>query len=340
MDFFQKLKNYADLIVSHGVNVQPGQLVNVGTEAYHRELAFLVVEAAYNRGAKYVGLDLIEPRANKSRLQNSTLEQLEYIPKFVTVKYDELVESQAANVRIVGAENPEVISDEDPKKINTARLAQYNAVKRFYEEGLEKSKIHWTVVAAATKGWAIKVFPDAESSEEAEKLLWEEIFKICRVDREDYLEAWKEHNTKLQTRADALTKMKIKKLHFSGPGTDFYVGLSDKAKFKGGQDKGPYGAWYEPNLPTEECFTTPDWRETTGKVKTTRPFFVNGKLIRGLEMTFVDGLLTDYNAEEGQETFKEYVESDAGAKRLGEVALVGVDSPIFSKRTCVSRDAF
>ncbi len=124
--------------------------------------------------------------------------------------------------------------------------------------------------------------------------------------------------------------MKIRQLHFTGPGTDLKVGLSEKALFKGGSDSGPSGAHFEPNIPTEEVFTTPDARMTEGTARATRPFYINGRLIEGLEMKFSGGVLVDFSAKEGEETFREYVSSDEGAKRLGEVALVGTDSPIFA----------
>ena len=174
--------------------------------------------------------------------------------------------------------------------------------------------------------WGKKVFPEL-SEEEACKRLWEEIFKICRVDTPDYLERWKAHDAALRSRAKTLTDMKIEILQFTGPGTDLRVGLSKKAVFKGGGDIGPY--ILEPNVPTEECFTTPDYRKTEGYVKVTRPFFVNGKLIEGLTLKFEKGVIVNFTATQGAETFSAYIDSDEGGRRLGEVALVGVNSPIY-----------
>jgi len=326
--FMGKLSNYAQLIVRHGLNVQPGQMVNIGTEMYHRELAYLVAKECYEAGASYVQLDLGEPRLAKDRLAHSSLEQMKYIPAWVTPKFNELVESQAANLRIVGMEYPDILTGQDPKKINISRMAGYHAAKQFYEQGIEKSRVHWTVAAAATPSWGLKVFPGI-APEEACAKLWESLFKICRVDRPDFLEAWREHNKILRDRASRLTELKISALHFTGPGTDLVVGLSKKAKFKGGSDTGPRGVDFEPNLPTEECFTTPDWRRTEGKVRATRPFLINGQIIKNLELEFRAGEIASFKCDSGEETFKEYSSSDPGGKRLGEVALVGIDSPIF-----------
>ncbi len=321
-------KKYAELLTEIGLNVRPGQLVNISAEAVHRDLAVEIAEASYRRGAKYVNLDLGDPRLARARLINSASEHLTFVPRYITEKYCELVDERAANLKLVGSEEPDILSDLDPKAINTARIAQYQAMKRFYEEGIFKSKVHWTVAAAASPKWAQKIFPDLGAAE-AEARLWQSIFKICRVDREDCIGLWHEHHKTLQARASRLTGLKIKTLRFTGPGTDLTVGLSPHAIFKGGGDVGPYGVEYEPNIPTEEVFTTPDWRKTSGRVRATRPFFINGKLIEGLNLRFENGEVAEYSAQAGAAAFAEYIGSDPGGKRLGEVALVGIDSPVF-----------
>lgn len=328
MNFEKKLSNYCRLIIKHGLNVQPGQPVNIAAEVYHRDFAFQLAEAAYDEGASYVNIDLQEPRLARCRILKSKAEDLKYVPRYVGVKYAEFIEDIAANVRIIGPEFPEIMSDLDPKRINTARISQFEAIKHYYRDGIEKSNVHWTIAAAATKGWGKRLFPEL-SEDAAESRLWDQIFSICRADRENCLDLWKEHNTKLHKRAAVLNRLRIKTLHFTGPGTDLTVGLSEKAIFKGGGDLSPRKVEFEPNIPTEECFTTPDFRKTEGKVAATRPFLVNGQLIRGLKMEFRGGELVDFSADQGSETFKEYISSDPGARRLGEVALVGIDSPIY-----------
>lgn len=328
MTFDEKLQTYAELIVSHGLNVQKGQLVNISTEVIHRDFAYLLAKVAYEKGAKYVSVDLVDPRVAKVRLENSTDQDLEYTPEYLPVRYKELVDETAANLKLIGSEDPDLLSDSDPKKINAVRMSTMKALKYFYAEGIGKSKVHWTVAAAATPSWAQKVFPDLEP-EQAMTELWNSIFSICRADKPNCLELWKEHNDRLQFRAKKLTELKIEKLHFTGPGTDLNVKLSPKAIFKGGGDNSPRDVEFEPNLPTEEVFTTPDFRGTEGNVRATRPFVVNGKLIENLEMKFEGGRLVDFSATSGEETFREYISSDEGACRLGEVALVGIDSPVF-----------
>ena len=328
MNIQELFRPYSELLVRIGLNVQPGQLVNIGAEAVHRDLAVEVAAAAYRCGAKFVNVDLIDPRISRARIENSSAEHLSFVPRAITEKYGELVDERAANLKIVGSESPDILADLDPKAINTIRIAQYQAMKRFYEDGIFKSKVHWTVAAAATPGWAAKIFPGLDP-EAAEEKLWQAIFKICRVDCADPIAAWRDHHRVLQARAATLTGLKIKLLRFTGPGTDLTVGLSPKAVFKGGGDVGPYGVEYEPNIPTEEVFTTPDWRITSGRVRATRPFFINGKLIEDLQLEFKNGEVSSFKARSGEATFAEYIGSDPGGKRLGEVALVGTESPVF-----------
>ncbi|WKZ56760.1 MAG: aminopeptidase [Bdellovibrionota bacterium] len=322
------LRRYAELIVQHGLNVQPSQYVNIGGEVCHRELAYLVAEESYKRGAAYVHIDLVEPRALCARIRLGSSESFPFVPAWITSKHDEMVHGHAAALSIVGMEDPSLYKDLDPKAVNTIRMAHYQARKRYYDEGIGRSKVHWCVAAGATTGWAARLLPNTDP-EEALSRLWNEIFAVCRVDRDDCLAQWKQHNQALHRRAEALNELRIRYLDFRGPGTELRVGLSERARFKGGSERGPFNQDFEPNLPTEECFTTPDWRETTGQVSTTRPFLINGVLIEGLSVTFKNGEIVDFKARHGERTFREYISSDPGAIRLGEVALVGIDSPVY-----------
>lgn len=327
-EFKSALARYAELLVVHGLNVQPGQIVNVSAEVCHREIAYLVAEKAYEKGAKFVAVDLSEPRLTRARVLRSSEEDLAFVPAFISAKYGEILEAGGANIKIVGPEDPNLLVDLDPKKLNAAQLHVRKALKRFYDEGIGASKVHWTVAAGSTPAWGQRVFPGATAAE-AERKLWESILFVCRADRADCLTLWQEHNTALQQRARRLTEMKLRELHFTGPGTDLRVALSERAIFKGGRDMGPHGVEFEPNIPTEEVFTTPDRRGTEGVVRATRPFLINGTLIKELSLRFERGAIVEFSAAEGEATFREYISSDEGAKYLGEVALVGIDSPIY-----------
>lgn len=329
--FQEQLARYASLIVTYGLNVQPGQLVNVSSEPYHRDVLAALVTEMYRRGAGFVHVDLMDPILQRRRFEHSNAKFLGSLPNFYAAKFGELVDRGAATLKLLGPEFPEYLDGLSPEAVNTARKAGYQAAKRFYDEGIDKSKVQWCVVAAATPRWGKRLFPDL-TPEEAETTLWDHIFRICRVDRADYLSLWANHNSVLKNRARKLSALGIVSLHFAGPGTDLTVGLSERAFFKGGADSTERGVVFEPNIPTEECFTTPDWRTVSGRVAATRPFFVNGTLIRGLRLEFKEGELVAFTCDEGGTTFESYINSDPGARRLGEVALVGVDSPIFSSQ--------
>lgn len=325
----ETLERYAELMVVHGIGVQPGQVVTIGTEAVHRELALAVMAKAYDRGAKVVELDLSDPRAGRIRAEHSEPEHLEFVPAWATAKATEICDVQGATLRIIGSEAPDVLAGLDAQVLNTMRVARYKALKVFYDRGINQSQVHWSIAAAATPQWAQQVFPEMDDAGAACRRLWEAIFTVCRADRPDCLDLWRAHNATLARRARTLSEMGIDALHFGGPGTNLTVGLSPKARFKGGADTGPNGGSFEPNIPTEECFTTPDYRRTEGTARATRPFLVNGTMVEGLEMTFSEGVMTDFKATAGADVYGAYIDSDEGARRLGEVALVGVDSPIF-----------
>lgn len=329
MNFEEKLENYTKLLICHGLNVQPGQVVNLSGEVIHREFLTRLSIAAYRQGAKHVNIDLIDPFHTKVRVENSSSQEfLNHVPKFIATKYEELLDSNGAVLRLIGNEEPDCLSQLDPIKANLMQLAVRQSLKRYYQEGVGKSKVHWTVAGAATPKWGKKIFPELSETQALNKL-WEAIFKICRADQPDCIELWNKHNAILHLRAKKLTDMRIEELHFIGPGTDLKVYLSPQAKFQGGSSLSPLGVQFEPNIPTEECFTTPNCYLTQGRAHVTRPFFVNGKCIKGLELTFESGVLTQFSAEEGAETFEAYINSDPGGRRLGEVALVGIDSPVY-----------
>lgn len=331
-NFNKYLYRYADLLVSYALNVNEGQIVNISSELVHRDFVRLVVKICYEKGAKHVNVDFTDPLLTSIRVGSSQSKFLDYVRPFVEQKYSDLVDEKGVNLKILGSEYPDILSDLDTEKLNLLRISDFNAAKKFYDFGISKQHVQWTVAACATKAWALNIFNRAGVSvdpEKAEMQLWKEIFKINRVFDENYIEQWHEHDRKLKLRENYLNSLGIQELHFVGPDTDLVVGLSQKALFKGGTDISKAGNRFEPNIPTEEVFTTPDYRLTRGTVKATKPFLINGKLIEGLWMRFEAGKIVEFHATSGEKTFKEYIGSDPGASRLGEVAIVGIDSPIY-----------
>ena len=324
----EQVRRYADLLIGHGLNVQGGQLVNLASEPVHRGFLRMLQEASYARNAKFVDISLVDPLFDRGRILRSLDADLSFVPGYIPAKYHELVESGACNLRLIGSECPQALAGLPADRVNQMRMGQRLALKDFYHRGIGCSMVQWCVAAASTPAWAKEVLPDVPE-EEACRELWRHILSICRADQEDCLGAWKKHNDLLISRAKRLTELKIETLHFRGPGTDLKVGLTDLAIFKGGQEPSSRGIPFEPNIPTEEVFTTPDYRRTEGHVKATRPFFVNGVLVKDLKMEFKGGVLVSFTATSGEDSFRSYIASDPGASRLGEVALVGVDSPVF-----------
>jgi aminopeptidase len=327
-NFDSDFHRYAELIAAHGLNVQRGQMVNINTEPIHRDFALLIAEKCYERGAKFVDIALADPRNDRLRIDKSQGTDLSFVPDYYTKKFVELTDKQACNLRIIGMEFPDLLSAADPTRVQTLTINRQKAIKYFFDNGVGRSQVHWCVVAAATPLWGKKIYP-ALTPEKACEALWQDILAMCRADKPACLDLWREHNERLQRRAKKLTEMKIKELRFVGPGTDLVVGLTDRAIWKGGQERSARGLWFEPNLPTEEVFTTPDFRRTSGHVRATRPFMINGKMIENLSAKFENGAIADFMASGGADTFKAYISSDEGARRLGEVALVGIDSPVY-----------
>lgn len=323
------LERYAQLIVTRGCNVQPGQFFQIGADAESTDFAVLVAEAAYQAGAAFVNVDLSDDRIQRARILRSVKEEfLDHVPSHIPVRFDEMIESRGAVVRLIGPKDPNVLSGMPADKTNRVRLAGHQAAKRFYSEGIGLSAVQWCVAAAATIGWAESIMDDVQG-EKARQCLWNELLQIVRADKEDVFERWTDHVAHLKERSRRLNDLNLSTIHFAGPGTDLTVGLSPLARFAGGGAQSQREVEFIPNLPTEEVFTTPDWRLTEGVVRVTRPFVVNGELVKDLVMTFSSGELVDFDASEGADALTAYVDSDPGARRLGEVALVGTDSPIF-----------
>lgn len=328
MKFDLLLDRYAELICRYGLNVQSGQIVRLSAEPVHQDLVNKITKKSYELGAKYVNTFFYDPLSTRLRVDYSESQYLDYTPEYISSLYNELLDNNAASCSIIGPMNPEALEGVDPKKINKIRMAQYLASKSFRDQGIDEGKIQWCVVSAPTPLWSKKIYPDL-SERDANLKFWNELFKICRVDSENFLDLWEEHDLKLKNRSKFLNECKLSALHFTGPGTDLKVFLSDRAEFTGGRSQSAQGVLFEPNIPTEECFTTPDFHRTSGYVTATRPFKVNGCLIEDLRLEFANGEVINAEAKRGLDIFKAYLESDKGAKRLGEVALVGTDSPIY-----------
>jgi len=325
--FQQNLETYADVVISLGVNLQPGQVLTISAEPVHKELIMALMERAYKKGAKDVIVDLSDPEFDRIKVLNvKNQDYLDFLPEHAKAKFKEIVDNGHARIRICGMEKPDILEGLDVSRIEKAN---FEAIKYFYDEGIDKGNVQWCVIAGATKGWAEKVFPKVPPVV-AHTKLWDYIFKITRSDRDDALDAWERHLDLLRSRSEKLNDLGIDMLRFQGEGTDLTVGLSHKALFMSAFEKTHRGISYCANIPTEEVYTTPDRRRTRGHFAATRPVLVGGNLVEGLKVVFDnEGGVANFSCRKGHEAFEKNITADEGARFLGEVAKVGVDSPIF-----------
>jgi len=231
----------------------------------------------------------------------------------------------AARLAIVG-EDPSLLAKEDPEKVSRANRARSKA----YMPALNMIAgfdINWTIVAAATPAWAKTVFPD-DPEDVAVSKLWQAIFSASRVDTPDPIAAWEKHNANLQARTRMLNDKNYAALHFRGPGTDLRVGLADGHEWNGGSTAAKNGIVCNANIPTEEVFTTPHKDRVDGYVTSTKPLSYNGTLIQDIQVRFAGGRIVESKARTGEAVLNKVLDTDEGARRLGEVALVPFSSPI------------
>jgi aminopeptidase len=233
--------------------------------------------------------------------------------------------SGTARLAIAGA-NPSLLSNEDPDKVGRANRAMSKAYRPALEL-ITRHEINWTIVASATPAWAEAMFPN-DPPDVALAKLWDAIFQTSRIDTDDPVIAWKAHDAGLQKRAAYLNEKRYAALRYRGPGTDFRLGLADDHLWMGGGTTAGNGLYCIPNLPTEEVFTTPHKDRADGTVTATKPLSHQGTMIEGIRVRFERGRIVEASATKGQEVLQKLIDTDEGARRLGEVALVPHSSPI------------
>lgn len=315
---------YAELIVSM-VNIDEGRNLQIRGEPVHWDLMQEIAAAAYRRGARYVAARSAHPGLLKARIEHSAEEYLDYVPTQLTAMNDIMISEEWAIVSIAGHEDPDFLANVDDERNARIGKATEQAMMPF-RRALQADRFPWIVVANPTEGWARKVLGDAAAPFET---LWQAMRPILRLDQPDPAAAWREHTERLKRRAAVLDGLSAEWLHFEGPGTDLWVGIPERAIWVGGPGKTPGGLEFLPNLPTEEVFTTPDYRRTTGRVAVTRPVTVMNKVVRGAWFEFADGKVVDFGAEMNAEVIARYLGMDVGAAYAGEIALVDAGSPIF-----------
>ncbi|HEM6575226.1 TPA: aminopeptidase [Streptococcus suis] len=325
-NFKENLAKYAKLLVSTGINVQPGHTVQLTIGVEQAELARLIVKEAYAHGAKEVLVNWLDDVIARERLVHVDVELLEQVHPQRITEMNYLLERKASRL-VVLSEDPGAYDGVDPEKLSRNARALSQALNPM-RQASQANKISWTLGAASGLEWAKKVFPNAASDEEAVDLLWDQIFKTCRIYEEDPIKAWEEHEARLVAKAKVLNDEQFVKLHYTAPGTDLVLGMPKNHLWEAAGSINAQGEHFIANMPTEEVFTAPDYRVADGYVTSTKPLSYNGNIIEGIKVTFKDGEIMDVTAEKGDEVMKKLVFDNAGARGLGEVALVPDKSPI------------
>lgn len=323
--FESNLERYADLIVQVGLNLQKDQELLISAPITAYKFVRLVTKKAYKAGVLNVLTDFYDEELKKIRLDNSSEDGLKAFPDWKAKGFIEMAENNVALLNLA-APNPSLLRDADPKRVAILNRASAEAMKDF-SAYIGGGKISWLIAAFPTIEWAQTVFPELSQDEAIDKL-WENIFYTTRTDQENTVNLWESHISNLNKNADRLNESKYKKLHYKGPGTDLTIEFHPQTKWISAQFTNDQGIPFVPNLPTEEVFTIPVKHGVDGTVSSTKPLNYSGTLIKNFSLTFKEGKVVEFAAEEGYETLKNLLETDEGASYLGEVALVPHNSPI------------
>jgi aminopeptidase len=319
------LDRLAEVAVRVGLNLQPGQDLVLTAPVAALPLVRRVAVAAYRAGAGLVTPILADEEVALARYRNAGDDSFDRAPGWLYRGMAEAYASNAARMAIVG-DNPMLLAEQDPAKV--ARAGKANALA--YKPALEKISnfdINWSIVAYPGAAWARQVFPGLPEDEAVARLA-QAIFAASRLDGNDPVAAWEAHNAALKARSRWLNDQRFAALHFTGPGTDLRVGLADGHEWHGGASTAKNGISCNPNIPTEEVFTTPHAQRVDGRVRASKPLAHQGSLIEGIEVRFEAGRIVEAKADRGEAVLLKLLDSDEGARRLGEVALVPHRSPI------------
>ena len=327
-NFEALLKQYAEFIVRVGCNVQPGQTLIIKAPLAAAPLARLCVRSAFEAGARDVRVDWSDDIVTRTRMELGSEEALCDIKPYLLRSYLDYAESEGgACVLSLIADDPEALAGLDAGKLSRVSAASRKALRPWRDYTMN-DRIQWSIAAMPSPAWAKKLFPDL-SQEEAVEKLWQLIFDTCRVTGGDPVAAWQEHLDRLKTLQKKMNDLDLESVRFeSANGTDLTVGLADGAVWESAGSVSEKGVPFLPNIPTEEIFTAPHRDKVNGVAYGTKPYLHGGQLIKGFHVTFKDGKIVEYGAEENEALLGEVLDTDEGARHIGEVALVPASSPI------------
>jgi aminopeptidase len=326
-------QRYAELLIKVGVNLQPGQCMNVSAELAHREFVRQVVAEAYRAGAKFVQVDWSDPLSAKQRYAHGDETNLDYVPEFVIGQFRQYTDERWARLALTGEEFPDAFDDIDPTRLRQAAVARSRQIK-FYSEAQMSMQMQWCVAALPTANWAQKIFPELPVDTAVSKL-WDLILQTVRLDRSDVVAAWRDHDLRLQRVVNYMAQQNVRAVRFvdtamaddGKPATDLTIGLTDAPNWVAAGSDTAIGVRCFPNMPTEEVFSTPHRLRVNGYARTSKPGFPLQREVDGAYFRFENGEVVDFCAAKGEDVLKQFFEI-SGARYLGEVALVDVRSPI------------
>lgn len=320
-----ELDKLAELSIKTGVSLQPGQDLLITAPIEAAPLVRRLADHAYKAGAGIVTPLYTDPEVVLARYQHAPKDSFEKVTDWLFEGMAVAFDNNTARLAVVG-DDPMLLAEQDPEDVGKANKAVSKASSPIRER-ITRFDVNWNIIAWPGSQWAKRVFPNL-SDEEAQLALADAIFAASRVQSPDPMAAWVEHNNRLRERTDWLNDQNFEALRFYGDDTDLTVGLANKHEWAGGASTARNGVTCNPNIPTEEVFTTPHSLKVNGYVKSTKPLSHQGTLIEDISVTFKDGVITKASASKGEEVFLKLLDTDEGARRLGEVALVPHGSPI------------
>ena len=318
------LRAYARLIAESGVNVQKGQEVFITAGLDQPEFVAMVVEECYRRKAKKVVVDWNYQPLTRLHVRHQSLTTMSTLDNYEEARWQHYVDTIPCRIYLL-SEDPDGLRGVDQEKMAKAQQKKYPIIKG-YRDQIE-NKYQWCIAAVPGVKWAKKLFPELRASQAVEKL-WEAILHTSRVD-DDPVAAWDAHNKDLKSRCDYLNGLGIRELQYrASNGTDLRVGMIPEAQFCGGGETSLQGIFFNPNIPTEECFISPKRGVAEGIVYSSKPLSYQGQLIDRFWIRFREGKAAEWGAEENEALLTKLITMDEGSAYLGECALVPFNSPI------------
>ena len=321
MDTQELMRRYAELAVKVGINLEPGQNVTINALVDHIPFVRELARAAYEGGARYVDVNYGDKHVRKAMLERAPDDVLTWTPPYLLKKMQDMADGRGATINVAGDPEPDLFADLDPERVGNARMLE---LADLYTQLLGKRSVAWVIVAYPNEGWARTVFgePDVDR-------LWDAVGRAARL-YDDPVKSWWSRVETLGDRARLLNEAKFDAIRYQGPGTDLTVGLLPGSTWMSANFETAWGRNHVPNIPTEEVFTSPDFRRVEGVISSTRPLHLpnEGVTVADLKLRFEGGRAVDVEASSGADVVRIQMSIDSGAARLGELALVDKDSAV------------